>query len=353
MPLDFSLLNAPQVDMLGNYQRGQQFSQQNAQNQMQQMELARGMQRKNRLADLLNSSGGDLQSLIEPLARGGYLTEAAAMQSIIQPKNVADWQKPGWAEAEQFKAGLKPEKQESTLAKIDPKDYTPQSVKSWFQGGMKDPSLLIAKSIEQKPSDLLARERLDWEKSGGKANAKPLPAAALKMQNEAVDAVGAMSSLNADLGTVKSNLESGALNLGMFSNLANKARNFGGLSTEESRNLATFQATLERLRNESLRLNKGVQTEGDAIRSWNEILANINDPELVKQRLDEVMRTNQRAVELRNLEVDNIRSNYGHDPLDLSGQQNVQPALTRTRGASGGWGKPAAKTQSGITTSGW
>lgn len=150
MPLDFSLLNAPQVDMLGNYQRGQQFSQQNAQNQMQQMELARGMQRKNKLSDLLNSSGGDLQSLIEPLARGGYLTEAAAVQSMI-PKQEAytlgEGQVRYGANNQPLAQGLpKPEKQESTLAKIDPKDYTPQSVKMWFQGGMKDPSLLLAKA---------------------------------------------------------------------------------------------------------------------------------------------------------------------------------------------------------------
>lgn len=193
---------------------------------------------------------------------------------------------------------------------------------------------------QMTPADILAREKFEWEKMGGKSNAKPLPATALKMQNEAVDAVGALSSLNADLGAVKSNLESGALDLGMFSNLINKARNIGGLSTEESRNLATFQSTLERLRNESLRLNKGVQTEGDAVRAWNEILANINDPQLVKQRLEEVMNTNQRAVELRKLEVDNIRSNYGHDPLDLTAQQGVKPALTKTRGATGDFGAP-------------
>jgi hypothetical protein len=158
MPLDFSLLNAPQVDMLGNYQRGQQFSQQNAQNQMQQMEMINQMKRKNSLSSLLQSSGGNLQSLVEPLARGGYLTEAAAVQSMI-PKQEAytlgEGQVRYGANNQPLAQGLpKVEKQESTLAKIDPKDYTPQSIKMWFQGGMKDPSLLVRREASGETNDV-------------------------------------------------------------------------------------------------------------------------------------------------------------------------------------------------------
>lgn len=172
----------------------------------------------------------------------------------------------------------------------------------------------------------LAREKFEWEKSGGKAPSKPLPTAALKLQQDELDAIGTASALNADLGAFSKQIETGKLPLGMFSNISNQARNYTGQSTEESRNLASFQANLERLRNESLRLNKGVQTEGDAVRAWNEILKNINDPKLVMQRLGEVQKVNERAVQLRKMNVDSIRANYGHDPMDTSARESVGTA---------------------------
>jgi len=184
---------------------------------------------------------------------------------------------------------------------------------------------------KEKPSDRIAREKFEWEKKGGKVAAKPMPATALKMQNEALDAIGAASSLNADLGAFADMVEQGKLKLGLTANMLGATRNYMGASTPESRNLASFKANLERLRNESLRLNKGVQTEGDAVRAWNEILANINDPELVKQRLREVQKVNERAAQLKQMEVDIIRGNYGRDPMDVSGRTNVPSAYSGTQ----------------------
>ena len=162
---------------------------------------------------------------------------------------------------------------------------------------------------------------------GAASGGKPLPAAALKLQQEEIDAVAGASGIDADLSAVEEQLKSGALKLGPVSNVVGKARNMAGVSNEQSRNLQTFQSTLERLRNESLRLNKGVQTDGDSQRAWNELLTNINDPGVVAQRLDEIRRLNQRAAQLRTLNVDTIRNNYGAPPLDLSGRTDVAPTL--------------------------
>ena len=156
---------------------------------------------------------------------------------------------------------------------------------------------------------------------------KPLPASALKMQQEALDAIGVSSSINSDLGAVEKQIENGKLKFGPVSNLINKGMNTLGASTEESRNFGSFTSTLERLRNESLRLNTGVQTDGDAQRAWNELFQNVNDTELVKQRLKEIKAINKRGAELQQLKIDGIRANYGHEPLDTSGQRNVPPAL--------------------------
>lgn len=166
---------------------------------------------------------------------------------------------------------------------------------------------------------------------------KPLPAGALKMQQDALDAIGISSSINSDLGAVEKQIESGKLKFGPVSNLINKGMNAMGASTEESRNFGSFTSTLERLRNESLRLNTGVQTDGDAQRAWNELFQNINDTELVKQRLAEIKAINKRGAELQQLKIDSVRANYGHEPLDTSAQRNTQPALNVPPAATGGW----------------
>lgn len=164
-------------------------------------------------------------------------------------------------------------------------------------------------------------------------NVPKLPTSALKMQQEELDAVGTSASINADLAAMGQQIDSGKLQLGPVNNLLAKGKNLIGASDESSRNLATFQSTLEKLRNDSLRLNKGVQTEGDAQRAWNEMITNINDPKVVKQRLGEIQKINERAANLRKMNVENIRQNFGVEPLDTGGYQN-QPAAVGGGGGS-------------------
>ena len=171
--------------------------------------------------------------------------------------------------------------------------------------------------------------------AGGVANAggapakpaKPLPVAALKMQQDSLDAIGTAGGINADLGAVLQQVESGSLQLGPVKNAVGSVRNTLGISNENSQNLATFKATLEKLRNDSLRLNKGVQTDGDAQRAWNELLSNINDPGVVAKRLKEIRSLNSRAIELHNDNLDNIRSNYGAQPIDTTKRATQKPAI--------------------------
>lgn len=182
-----------------------------------------------------------------------------------------------------------------------------------------------------------------------------LPANVLKSEQEDLEAIGAVAGLNADLAAVIGQIESGDLSLGPVSNMLGQARNAVGLSNQGSRNLASFQATLERLRNESLRLNKGVQTEGDAVRAWNELLSNINDPAVVTQRLQEVRSLNDRAIQLRQAGINSRRANFGLGPLDTSNFQNVPAALGSGQGSvSPGQqqGMPQGSQQRSITRTG-
>jgi hypothetical protein len=81
-----------------------------------------------------------------------------------------------------------------------------------------------------------------------------------------------------------------------------------------SQNYADLDTTLEKIRNESLRLNKGVQTEGDSERAMNEVIKNRNDPALLKQALEKLSRLNQQAETLQLERLDAINQNYGIEP---------------------------------------
>lgn len=154
-----------------------------------------------------------------------------------------------------------------------------------------------------------------------------LPVGALKLQQEELEALGIASTINADIGALGKQLESGEIQLGPMENVMSGAKNWLGASDKTSKNYATLKSTLEKMRNDSLRLNKGVQTEGDAVRAWNELFANLNDPGVVKQRLGEIQKVNQRAGNLRKMNIDAIRRNYGLEAMDTEAFQNQDPAV--------------------------
>lgn len=183
-------------------------------------------------------------------------------------------------------------------------------------------------NARQEANDI-AKDRLSFEKGqrdGGGYSTKPLPAGALKIQDEALNAFGSAGTIDQILAQKEKQITDGKLSFGPVSNALNNAYNMAGFSTEESRNFASFKSDLERMRNESLRLNAGVQTDGDAQRAWNELFQNINDPQLVKQRIAEIRAINKRGAELQRLRVDSVRSNYNAAPYDFSPYETASDA---------------------------
>lgn len=154
-----------------------------------------------------------------------------------------------------------------------------------------------------------------------------LPPQIQKDEDADLEAINTASNIKADLGSLSAQIQGGSLQLGPVSNVMAGARNWAGMSDENSRNLASFKSTLEKLRNDSLRLNKGVQTEGDAVRAWNELLSNTNDSGLVLQRLDEIQRINDRAANMRQSLIENRRRSYGSQVPDTQPFENVPPAV--------------------------
>jgi hypothetical protein len=169
-----------------------------------------------------------------------------------------------------------------------------------------------------------------------------MPAALQKLDEQDIEAIQAAGTIQSDLGTFRGLIETGQLPLGGMTNMVAGARNWLGASTPESRNYASFNAALERLRNESLRLNKGVQTEGDSQRAWNELITNINDPQVVRQRLSEIERINQRAAQLRLVAMNRRRQQNGAEPIDPS-SIGMQPDPAYGQGATPPAGLPGAQ----------
>lgn len=148
-------------------------------------------------------------------------------------------------------------------------------------------------------------------------SAKPLAAPVQKAEDGDIEAIAAAQSMNQQLGRISEQISTGKLNLGPIANKVSAARNMAGASTEESRNYGSLNATLEQLRNASLRLNAGVQTDGDAQRAWNELVTNLNDPALVQQRLGEISSLNEKAMQLKTNMIQQRRKNARAEPLDI------------------------------------
>lgn len=160
---------------------------------------------------------------------------------------------------------------------------------------------------------------------------KPLAAPVQKAEDKDLEAIAAASTMNDQLSKIGEQITSGKLNLGPVNNKLAAARNAMGMSTEKSRNYGSLNSTLEQLRNASLRLNAGVQTDGDAQRAWNELITNINDPALVQQRLTEIRALNEKAMELKTNMIQQRRHNARAEPLDIG---TVIPQVDQQRGLS-------------------
>lgn len=179
------------------------------------------------------------------------------------------------------------------------------------------------KPMYVRPDDAIGKQPYSQKQGGGQ-----LPPGALKEQNQLLEEIGIASGITSDLGRLHGQLSTGEFSVGPIANKLNAARNAVGMSNDESQKYNTFSTTLERLRNDSLRLNKGVQTEGDAQRAWNELMGSLNDPAVVKKRLLEIQAINQRAVGLKKLQIDTLRHNFGMEGMDTKAFTNLPPAVS-------------------------
>lgn len=150
-----------------------------------------------------------------------------------------------------------------------------------------------------------------WNPGGKNAGgSSPLPVSALKELLGVEDALGGTQVLADIISKNAQRLADGSLRVSPTSSLLARGRTFAGIATPGDVNYNEWQADLTKIVNESLRLNKGVQTEGDAQRAANELMS-ANDPATAAAALKRLAGFNQQAVELQQRKAALINGNFG------------------------------------------
>lgn len=186
----------------------------------------------------------------------------------------------------------------------------------------------MARAIGATDDDI---RRMVIGREGAAAGAKPLPVGALNQLLEVEDALGATQNVSAIIQKHAKRMEDGTLNVYPEDAIGAKFRTAIGRTNDNDVNVNEFRADMTRIVNESLRLNKGVQTEGDAQRAAQELMS-ANDQKTAARALRKLAEYNRRAVQLQRQKAQVIRKNYGQDENgDPLGQRSA-PAQ-----AGGGW----------------
>lgn len=286
------------------------------------------------------------------------------------------------AQADQMEAGINQKRQEMLAAAVGKMGTNPQEAANIL---IQDPQTMQAGlgiytdaiDANQRMQELQMKEALrnqQWERDAalkrelaairngqmvvdpdtgeivpgaGAAPSKPLPVGALTLQDEITQSLSGASNIAKDASALAQRIRAGEVPLEPTGRIEAWARNLVGISDPESRAYADYKQYVEKLRNDTLRLNKGVQTEGDAQRALNELVAAGNDPALAAQAMEKVAQINQRAADLQGIRLNNVRQNYGLPPMD-TGQLVGQPAVVGGANAQAPAGDPLSSARDAI-----
>lgn len=156
---------------------------------------------------------------------------------------------------------------------------------------------------------------------------KPLPATLQKEEDEDLAAIGTYSNTTADLQNLTRQIDKGEINLSLVGNILTKGRSAVGIGGKAGANLSDFETTIYKIRDDTLRLNKGVQTEGDAKRELQTLIGSMNDEAKVRAALIRIAKLNERAIKLKSNILQNRRKSYGLEAVDLKPYYSSSPAV--------------------------
>lgn len=241
-----------------------------------------------------------------------------------------------WVVPQQLKAQFIQDARQNGFEAIDEGDHIHIEPASAGGGGAAN----IAQPFQkpQAPSELDRRieaarkmgasedeiRRMVIGRDGAAAGAKPLPPAALKELLGVEDAMAAAQNVSGMIKKHADRMRDGQLVVGPVDSIGAQFRTRLGMTNANDVNLNEYRADLTKIVNESLRLNSGVQTEGDAQRAANELM-DANDPATAARALRRLQEYNTRAIELQKRKRDLVRQNYGQDANGQPLQQGGRP----------------------------
>lgn len=141
---------------------------------------------------------------------------------------------------------------------------------------------------------------------------KPVPIGALKELLSVEEALSSSGTLASLVKKHADRMVAGKLTVQPADAIGAQLRTATGSSNANDVNLNEYRADMTRIVNESLRLNKGVQTEGDSQRAVQELM-DANDQATAARALRRVATLNNQAIKLQAEKRRLIRANYGQD----------------------------------------
>ena len=147
--------------------------------------------------------------------------------------------------------------------------------------------------------------------------AKPLSSGVQKAEDEDFGAIDTASNILSETQDFMSLIDEGKLSFSPLAGVTDDLSLMFGGGDEDTLNRQSFDLFLQRLRNASLRLNKGTQTEGDAERALQEIVNNRNNTKAVRKALQDLQRANERAVEERKRNINRRRKAQGVEAFNF------------------------------------
>jgi len=178
-----------------------------------------------------------------------------------------------------------------------------------------------------KTDEAIRQKQAERDIQANSAAKTPLPLPALKIVQDYKADITTGDSIKSDLGTIIKQIDDGVLKLSPFENLKNQSLLITNSKDPGAMAYGNFRDTLAKLRNDSLRLNKGTQTEGDAQRAFDEISGNLTNTDYVKARLKTIQNINERAVKAKIELINDVYKNYGKGTPNIEEYINQPSAL--------------------------
>ena len=152
--------------------------------------------------------------------------------------------------------------------------------------------------------------RKEEEARSKSSESKPMPMAAVK-EDLAIDEVIAGAKSTADMISKHvGRFQRGEVSFDPLSRGLASVASATGTGRIKTANYTEFKADLQKMVNDSLRLNKGVQTEGDAQRAVKELMG-ANDNVTVMRAMKRLADINKQAAQLQQRKRQTLYSNYG------------------------------------------